>query len=188
MVENKQSLTRLRLAVQYPDNFIKCQNWKDHFINVTDRLVFKATQMNPPERRQFIELHQDWRLNPCLVRYRCDGEEPDFFCQRGTDGRKGLNSAARGHPLAIEFHFQDNHAVPKVYHCNTTWMNDTAALIFEHAPDGDPAGLVIRRVTPDSTPSVVDIPHIATPGPMPRRGSIGNFPCGYGGFTRVTWG
>ncbi len=84
MVQNKESLVLLRLAVQYIDNFVKCQSWGEDFISVTDRLVFDPALMQPSERLKFAELRRDWRNNPCLVRYRIDGRA-DFYCERGKD-------------------------------------------------------------------------------------------------------
>jgi hypothetical protein len=73
------TLSQVNLAVEYQDNHIKRQAWGNTFIDLTERLVFIAEFVEPAERQRFLKSHRDWRDNPCLVRYRTDGRDPDFF-------------------------------------------------------------------------------------------------------------
>jgi hypothetical protein len=185
---NTQALSALRLAVIYVDGYIKVQSWLYDFIRQTDRLVFDPTLMKQKERDRFTKMARDWRKNPCLVRYRMDGEDADYFCERGTDAKKRRGSRKRGEPLAIEFQM-DGGRPSSVYHCDQPWLKATAALVFHHGPNYNPANLTITRAAVDGSESELNIPLMAIHGPMTERGRVGESPCGYSqGVTRETWG
>jgi hypothetical protein len=189
LMPNPQTLSALRLAVSYVDGYIKVQSWLYEFIRQTDRLVFDPMLMQQKERNQFNKMDRDWRKNPCLVRYRTDSEDADYFCERGTDAKKRRGCKERGQPLAIEFQMDGGHPSSSVYHCDQIWLKATAALVFHHAANYNPASLAITRVAADGSESGLNIPLMAITGPMTERGKVGESPCGYNqGVTRATWG
>jgi hypothetical protein len=190
MATASQKLYRMRLSVRYGDGFVKCQSWDTEFIIQTERLVFDSVQMDAKERRRFTELNSDWRLNPCLVRYCTGGDPPEYICQRGTKGRKRPYHAERGQPVGLEFELIDEDEKIDAYYCDTDWLRETSALIFEHDPQsyGDTAGLVIKRITKDGGSSVLDISQAGIHGQMPGQAVPDAFPCGYPGFARRRWG
>src|SRR5260370_21285578 len=111
MVQNKESLVLLRLAVQYIDNFVKCQSWGEDFISVTDRLVFDPALMQPSGRLKFAELRRDWGDNPFLARYRIDGRA-DFFLESGKASyRRRHTPGQHGLPFAIHVDLEYPHVV-----------------------------------------------------------------------------
>jgi hypothetical protein len=172
------TLSQVNLAVEYQDNHIKRQAWVNTFIDLTERLVFIAEFVEPAERQRFLKSHRDWRDNPCLVRYRTDGRDPDFFCQRGADGRKVRKSKERGHPLGIEFQLADGHS--NYYYYDTDWIRKTGALIFQRSSQSpDPAGIVIRRIDCDRHESEVDVQKTGISGRMPWQSPVDDFACGY---------
>src|SRR5260370_11726086 len=112
MVQNKESLVLLRLAVQYIDNFVKCQSWGEDFISVTDRLVFDPALMQPSKRLKFAELRRDWGNNPCLGRYRIDGRAA-FYCLRGKDSLSPRHSPQpTRHPFPSHSHLEAQNSTP----------------------------------------------------------------------------
>jgi hypothetical protein len=184
------SLILMRLAVKYAaDEFVKCQEWDAEFIRQTAQLVFSADLMKPEDRKKFLRPDRDWRRNPCLVRYRNDGHPREFICQRGERGPKVRRSEERGEPLGIEFWIADTNSSHRIYHFNTQWLRDTAALTFRrqqatynNIPDYD-----IKRIAKDRTEHTLNIQQIGTPNKMPWESVPDFFPCGYPRLMRRTW-
>ena len=174
------SLIWLRLAVVYDgdDGYKKWQSWPyNDWIRITSKLVFDPSMMEPEQREIFNKENSDWRENPCLVRYRTDGQAPDFFCKRGANGKKDRKYAGRGRPLSIEFQMDGGN--PSHYHCDEAWLKGTAALEFHHDPNYDPAKLTIVRISPDGASRQFNISATATPGQMKTPGKVDDYACGF---------
>ena len=174
------NLMLVRLAIIYDrdSGYIKWQSWTySDFLRKTSRLVFDSSKMGSAEQEMFNRERRDWRENPCLVRYRTDGGDPDFFCKRGADGKKDRKYKGRGRPLSIEFQMDSGN--PSCYHCDEAWLKETAILEFQHDQNYDPANLVITRTSSDGAVSQFEIITMATAGPMRTPGKVDDFACGF---------
>jgi hypothetical protein len=184
------ALELLRLAIYYYDKHTKCPVWGyDDFLRDTARLVFSPALVRQAEQERFEGQRfkkfrrKGWQSNPCFVRYREDGAGPDFYCERGKEGRKDDASTERGHPQSIEFHFDDG----TIYHFNNTWMKDTVELVFQHDRSRGPEGLSINRISASNVEIILDVPGTGIPGRMPESRGISDFSCAYnGGSTRLS--
>ena len=190
-----KSLWRIRLAVGYHDDYVKCQTWTTSFVQQTESLVFSTDFMGASEQEKFLP-QKDWRNNPCLVRYRIGGRPPETICERGETGPKRRKSQERGHPLGIEFQLKDVDEKLYAYHSDTDWIRDTAAFIFQHSfqAGSHPVGPVITHVTLGGVKSILDIENALHSGRMQfssvskdADGRPDPYPCGIPDLTpRVT--
>ncbi len=186
-----ERLWRIRLAIGYHDDYVKCQTWNRDFIQQTESLVFSIELMGKAEQEEFIP-RRDWRDNPCLVRYRVGGRPPEPICERGENGPKLRKSQERGRPLGIEFQLRSDDGTIRAYHSDIDWIRNTATLIFQHElqANNHPVEPVITHITLDDVKSILDIEKTLIPGKM-RFSSVSKdldghpdpFLCGFPGLT-----
>jgi hypothetical protein len=173
-------LSYVILPIRYPDDSVKRQSWPIDFIAKTDRLVFVADLMEQSERRRFLRPHRNWKRNPCMVRYRNDGQGPEFICKRGkTTSRVSSAPRSRGWAVGIQFIFADAGTKDRFYFTED-WIRGTGALKFHSDPRyPHNGGYMITRVASDRSESDLDIPGAGIFGNVPWTAETSRYTCGY---------
>lgn len=151
----------IRLAIRYPDGYVKCQDWEESTVSRLQRLVFAGarTDSNTPAE---LRPRHDWRDTPCLLRYFVDATKPEPICQRGRPAPKKVSAPKRGVPIGIALNLEDAAGAPRQVVFDQLHLAETIELEFRLTD----AGVTVLRHLRDRIDKV-DIDDAPPPGHFP---------------------